>query len=147
MTARFGSISITNVRSITGTITVPLGAPVVLIQGPNGAGKTSILSAIELALTGEVLDMRRTDPNYSMHLLHRGATEGRIILNADGLGPTASLAEMKITATGPQGRPLLDQTDGRFFSERCYLAQSTLGRLLEIYHTRTRGRTRRSPGS
>jgi exonuclease SbcC len=31
------------------------------------------------------------------------------------------------------GKPYLDVRDRKFFSERCYLAQSMLGRLLEIY--------------
>jgi DNA repair protein SbcC/Rad50 len=47
------SITVTDFRSIRGTITVPLDAPVVLIHGPNGVGKTGILSAMELAITGE----------------------------------------------------------------------------------------------
>jgi exonuclease SbcC len=54
MTPFLKSITITNFRSIKGTINIPLDAPVVLIHGQNGTGKTSILSAIELALTREV---------------------------------------------------------------------------------------------
>jgi exonuclease SbcC len=47
------AITISNFRSIRGSVTVPLDAPVVLIHGLNGAGKTSVLAAIELALTGQ----------------------------------------------------------------------------------------------
>ena len=53
------SVTLTNFRSIRGTITVPLDAPIVLVHGQNGAGKTSLLSGIELALTGQVLSLSR----------------------------------------------------------------------------------------
>ena len=48
MTPFLKSITVTNFRSIKGSVTVPLDAPVVLIHGQNGTGKTSLLSAIEL---------------------------------------------------------------------------------------------------
>lgn len=137
MTATLDSVAISNFRSISGSVTVPLGAPIVLIQGSNGAGKTSILSAIELALTGDVPDMRRSDPTYQLHLLHRGTIDGQVILRSTGLSsasPTdVSSINVNIIAGGSDPRQLLNETEARFFSERCYLAQSTLGRLLEIY--------------
>jgi predicted ATP-binding protein involved in virulence len=71
MSPSLSSVSISNFRSINGTITVPLNAPVILVHGPNGAGKTSVLSANELALTGEIVAMQRTDANYRSHLIHR----------------------------------------------------------------------------
>ena len=52
MTPPLDSIKVTNFRSIGGTVRIPLDAPVVLIYGPNGMGKTSVMSAIELAMTG-----------------------------------------------------------------------------------------------
>jgi len=132
---RLESVTITDFRSIKGTVTLPLGAPVVLIHGANGTGKTSIFSAIELALTGEVLSLRRSDPNYFLHLPHRDSTEARIALAMSGVGlaDAPSPTSMRVTATGPLNVPLFDSTRARFFAERCYLAQSTLGRLLEIY--------------
>jgi exonuclease SbcC len=57
-------LEITNFRSIKGTIQAPLDAKVVLVHGENGAGKTSLLSAIELALTGRVISLQRADPQY-----------------------------------------------------------------------------------
>lgn len=134
MSPLLNSISISDFRSINGTVTVPLNAPVVLVHGPNGAGKTSILSAIELALTGEILAMQRTDANYQSHLIHRGADQSRILL--DGINVTASsnLPHQNIIKPGSiNGGALLSGDVRRFFSERCYLAQATLGRLLEIY--------------
>lgn len=85
MVPALNSISITDFRSIRGTVTVPLGSPVVLIHGPNGSGKTSVLSALELALTGDILAMRRTEPAYATHLVHHGRDSSRIeVRTADG---------------------------------------------------------------
>jgi exonuclease SbcC len=54
---------------------VPLDAPVVLIHGPNGAGKTSILSAIELALTGAIPSLGRVEPDYATLFIKRRARD------------------------------------------------------------------------
>jgi DNA repair protein SbcC/Rad50 len=133
MSPRLQSISISDFRSVRGPVTVPLDAPVVLIHGPNGVGKTSVLSAIELGLTGQVPSMARVDPDYVTYLPHRDATTARISLSASGFDPERRAAELLITREGIQNTPLLTRDLSRFFSERCYLAQSTLGRLLEIY--------------
>lgn len=134
MNPLLSSISISNFRSINGTVTVPLNAPVVLVHGPNGAGKTSVLSAIELALTGEILAMQRTDANYQSHLIHRGAAQSRILLDGVDLAVASNLPHQNIIKPGSiDGGALLSGDVRRFFSERCYLAQATLGRLLEIY--------------
>jgi exonuclease SbcC len=133
MSPSLSSVSISNFRSINGTITVPLNAPVILVHGPNGAGKTSVLSAIELALTGEILDMQRADVNYRSHLIHWGAENSRIILDADLATSSTMPHENIIRTDGIHGGALLSGEVGRFFSERCYLAQATLSRLLEIY--------------
>jgi hypothetical protein len=50
-------------------------------------------------------------------------------------------AELLVTREAVRNAPLLDKDAARFFSERCYLSQSTLGRLLEIYELQD---TRRS---
>ena len=134
MMLQLNSISVTDFRSLKGTITVPLDAPVVLIHGPNGAGKTSVLSALELVLTGEVLDLRRTDPGYRAHLRNRDAEYGKIVLTGTGVGATEEqIHELTLTNGAISGTSALIGDVGRFFSERCYLAQATLGRLLEIY--------------
>lgn len=128
------SISISNFRTIGDTVTIPLDAPVVLIHGPNGAGKTSVLSALELALTGSVESMRRTEPEYLSHLVHRGAESSDISLKARGVDGRSTTEWMFGVRPGEViGQPVLDIESARFFGERCYLAQSVLGRLLEIY--------------
>ena len=66
------SISIFDFRCLEGTTEIPLDAPIVLIHGPNGTGKTSVLSAMELALTGEIVSMRRHSDRYTAHLPTHG---------------------------------------------------------------------------
>ena len=121
------TVTISNFRSIRDTIVIPLDAPVVLLHGVNGAGKTSVLSALELALTGEVAELRRTDRE---HLVHWGAEAAAVeLMTADGT------VGYHIGRSGLEGSPLLGPDDARFFTERCYLAQRTLGQLLEIYES------------
>src|SRR5207253_103398 len=68
------------------------------------------------------------------HLIYRGADHSRIILDgADLTTSTMTPHENIIRPDGIDGGALLSGDVRRFFSERCYLAQSTLGRLLEIY--------------
>ena len=140
MSPQLNAISVTDFRSLRGTVTIPLDAPVVLIHGPNGAGKTSVLSALEFALTGEILAMRRTDPNYQAHLKNRDAEDTRIVLTGSGLrNGDSELHELTLKNGKMAGNPVLAGAQSHFFSERCYLAQATLGRLLEIYQHATLG--------
>lgn len=133
MTPRLKSVSITDFRSIRGSITVPLDSPVVLIHGNNGAGKTSVLSAIELGLTGQVASLSGLDRGFDSHLVHKEAEEGRISVTVEGLDCREQSVAIQVTNRKISGPGLLPQSLARFYSERCYLAQSTLGRLLEIY--------------
>ena len=65
-------LHISDFRRLDGHREYPLDAPVVLIHGPNGSGKTSILSALELSLTGEIRSLRRHDERYTAHLPFHG---------------------------------------------------------------------------
>ncbi len=135
MTApRLKSIAIENFRSIQGDINVSLDAPVVLIHGQNGAGKTSLLSAIELALTGAIPSLERAEPDYLQYLPHKKAKsgKGRIEIEVAGLDEKTQAA-VEVTKSALTKTHFLTSPAGRFFSERCYLAQSTLTRLLELY--------------
>ena len=69
------TIAITDFRSIGTTLAVPLTAPIVLMHGTNGAGKSTVMSALELALTGHVAGV---DEAEREHLVHRGAEGGRM---------------------------------------------------------------------
>jgi exonuclease SbcC len=139
MDARLDNLLITNVRSIRGTVAVPLNAPVVLLHGSNGMGKTSILSALELALTGDIAHLRRVDKEYERHLLHRGAQEGSVSLTVTGDPFPRQQAEITLTINedGASAGSLLDGENAKFFAERCYLPQATLNRLLELYQDAT----------
>ncbi len=136
MTPWLKSLEISNFRSIHGGLKIPLEGSIVLIHGPNATGKTSVLSAIELALTGRLAALARTEPDYEGHLLHRGAQGGFVKLSVNGSEAEPRLlepADIALTPSGFSGRPLLDGNLRSHFTERCYLPQQSLGRLLELY--------------
>tara|TARA_R110001606_G_scaffold241078_1_gene389085 strand:- start:13021 stop:15468 length:2448 start_codon:yes stop_codon:yes gene_type:complete len=134
---RLKELDVTNFRSIRGHVHAPLDANVVLIHGENGAGKTSLLSAIELALTGGVESLRRADPGYAKELLHRSASEGSPqegnvtvkTIEADG----ERTYQAALNTTGAHSIEKLSVELAGFFGERSYLPQSLLGQLLQIY--------------
>ena len=67
MAHRLESVSITDFRSIGGTVTVPLDAQMVLLYRPNGTRKKMVLSAMELARTGSDDAMTHVDGNLLQH--------------------------------------------------------------------------------
>jgi exonuclease SbcC len=113
---------------------MPLDASVVLVHGANGAGKTTLLSAIELALTGEIQALRDAEAGYVQHLpnVDGGICSVRLELNKGTDGQPAT-SEFRISEGGLSGTPLLEPAQRRFFAERGFLAQSSLGRLLDLY--------------
>ena len=133
MSYRINSLTVRDFRSIRGDVTVPMNAPVVLIHGNNGAGKTSLLSGMELALTGQLASLDRIDSNLSRHLVNKGREQAYVAASVYAADSAMLSGEFKVDSFGRKGNALLDQQLARHFSERCYLAQSTLGRLLEIY--------------
>ncbi|WP_156418554.1 AAA family ATPase, partial [Aureimonas sp. D3] len=124
-------LDVTNFRSIRGHVHAPLDAQVVLVHGENGAGKTSLLSAIELALTGGVQFLRRADPKYAAQLMHRSAQEGGVSLTT--ADTASSWYGATVTAEGIGRASSLAASEAAFFSERSYLPQALLGQLLQIY--------------
>ncbi len=130
---RLKSLSIKDFRSIDGNVDVSLDAEIVLIHGPNGSGKTSILSAIELALTGAIPSLSRAEPEYELYLPHKDRPYGEVRLEMEDDQGLVRTGQMRVTTAGVEGTPLLSAEEAEWFSERSYLAQSTLGRLLEIY--------------
>lgn len=127
---RLRSLMIRDFRSIRGTLQLPLDANVVLIHGENGAGKTSVLSAIELGLTGGVVALERADGAYTRELTNKDADSAQVELTTVDLqGPFGGT----ISKTGQLELKTLPARLSNFFSERCYLPQSLLGQLLQIY--------------
>jgi exonuclease SbcC len=132
---RLKTLVIENFRSLRGKVVVPLDAQVVLVHGSNGMGKTSVLSAIELALTGRIAHLASDGDGYQNYLTTLETDGGTIELTTTGaykpganVGGSLAFSDIKFEPAA-----LLDTADSRFFSERCYLPQATLGRLLEIY--------------
>lgn len=125
------SLDITNFRSIRGHVHAPLDAKVVLVHGENGAGKTSLLSALELALTGQVQSLLRADPSYQRQLLHRSAVDGSVVVRT--LHGSEQTFSATLAPTGATSANALSEPLAAFFRERAFLPQSLLGQLLQIY--------------
>lgn len=131
------TLSISDFRRLEGRRVLALDAPVVLIHGPNGAGKTSILSALELALTGDIRSMRRQTPRYTAHLPFHGQEFATVrVTVADELATRAEPSTMTVGGSRIEGAPALDSDAAQFYAERCYLDQVSLGQLLELYQYR-----------
>ncbi len=132
------SITISDFRRLDGTRTLPLDAPIVLIHGSNGAGKTSVLSALELGLTGQIRSLQRQDPRYTAHLPTLGQDFATVRVEADPSFTGNQGLAAPLTAGGSriEGNPALTPEAANFYGERCYLDQASLGRLLELYQHR-----------
>jgi DNA repair protein SbcC/Rad50 len=130
------SISISDFRRLDGRRTIPLDAPIVLLHGPNGSGKTSVLSAIELALTGEIRSMRRHDPRYTAYLPSHGHSFATLRAELSEPWARPDTRPMTVGGDSVDGPPALNPAAAQFFAERCFLDQASLGRLLEIYQHR-----------
>lgn len=140
---RLKNLVVENFRSLRGKVVIPLDAQVVLIHGTNGMGKTSVLSALELGLTGKIAHLAAEGPKYQSYLTTLDSGGGSITLTTtapfdEGAATAGTLAFSDNTFLP---KPLLDTDNARFFSERCYLPQATLGRLLEIYDNQKTGTT------
>lgn len=131
------SIFVSDFRRLEGHRTLPLDAPVVLVHGPNGAGKTSVLSALELALTGDIRSMRRHDPRYTAHLPFHGQEFATLRVEvAEELAANDEPVTMTVAGSRVDGAPALTREAAQFYTERCYLDQVSLGQLLELYQYR-----------
>jgi exonuclease SbcC len=135
MPDRLNTLVVENFRSIRGKVVIPLDAHVVLIHATNGMGKTSVLSALELGLTGRIAHLER-DGEYKRYITNLDSGGGSIELTLSGAerGAERAPGEIFFSDSSFDARPILNDHDARFFAERCYLPQATLGRLLELYN-------------
>lgn len=133
MKPRLKSLSIQNFRSIRGSVVIPLDAQVVLVHGTNGMGKTSLMSAIELGLTGSIAHLD-DQSKYRDFLTHIDTEGGSIQLAVEGMnGRSTGAGNVSFAPGSFEAMAALNAADANFFSERCYLPQAVLGRLLDIY--------------
>ena len=135
MQARLKTLVIENFRSLRGTVVIPLDAQVVLIHGTNGMGKTSVLSALELALTGRIKHLADAGKGYQSFLTTLDTPGGSIQLTTTAPYSQGARTHgaLEFSGSALKPTPLLNANDAKFFAERCYLPQATLGRLLELY--------------
>lgn len=130
-------LTLSDFRRIEGTRELPFDAPVVLIHGPNGTGKTSVLSALELALTGNIRSMERQSDRYRAHLPFFGQSYATVRADvADYLQAGTPGAPLTVNGARLEGTPAFSDVAAKFYAERCYLDQSSLGRLLDLYQAR-----------
>lgn len=133
MNARLKSLSVENFRPLRGSVVIPLDAQVVLVHGTNGMGKTSVMSAIELGLTGAIAHLN-DQSKYHDFLTHIETKGGSIQLALEGMeGRSIGTGQATFAPDAFNATPALNDADARFFAERCYLPQAVLGRLLDIY--------------
>lgn len=139
MTPRIASLTATDFRSLRGSVTIPMDSPVVLIHGRNGTGKTSLLTAMELGLTGNLASLSRLDSQPLEHLVNKEAVSKKasVSIRIHGLDVEFPVGHFDIQGSKFTGNAALDPILTRHFSERCYLAQSTLSRLLEFYEDKS----------
>lgn len=131
------ALSIADFRRLEGHRSLPFDAPVVLLHGPNGTGKTSVLSALELALTGAVRSMKRQDPRYTAHLPTHGQDFATVRAEvAPELASGEPPRNLTVGGSRIEGNPALVPAAAQFYAERCYLDQVSLGQLLELYQYR-----------
>ena len=88
-------------------------------------------------MTGKVRSIRRRDEHYTKHLPHHGSPYAAIrIESADEDGGTRPAHQVTIDGAGVEGAHALGPRRAQFYSERSYLDQESLGRLLDLYqHT------------
>lgn len=128
---------VSDFRRIEGTRELPFDAPVVLIHGPNGTGKTSVLSALELALTGSIRSMERQSDRYRAHLPFFGQSYATVRADvAEYLQAGTPGIPLTVNGARLEGTPAFSDAAAKFYAERCYLDQASLGRLLDLYQAR-----------
>lgn len=130
MIRRLRNLWIKDFRPFAGPVDVPLDGDVVLVHGDNAAGKSSLLWAIEYALTGTVADLAELDDDYPRSLTHVHSSEDAAVRLEATL---QNGREATFRAGDAKGRTHLEGDAARHFSQRCFLSQYRLSRLIDLY--------------
>lgn len=131
------SPTVSDFRCIEGTRVLPFDAPVVLIHGSNGTQRRALRSHLgicpygqraEYGASGRPLHLAPTVPRAGVR--HSSSRRRRV--------PTSRNARAPLTVGGTRidGPIALTEEAAKFYTERCYLDQASLGRLLEFYQAR-----------
>jgi exonuclease SbcC len=129
------SIKLEGFRSYSGTRDVPLDSEIVLLHGPNGSGKTSFLSGLEAAISGKVQDLAKFESDYPRSLVHVGSQSANVsvtYVNEQGQTCESSLSIQNgnVELSSP-----FSTEERNSYTNRCYLSQAKLSRILDIYET------------
>jgi exonuclease SbcC len=131
MVTRIKSLIVENFRLLRGVHKFDFDADVILVHGNNGTGKSSLLYAIEFALTGGVHDLKAFSGDYPRCLQSVGtsSTEVTIVVEDNGKSIVSS-AKIGLEKISHSKAAIKDVNS---FTERCFLSQCKLSRLLDVY--------------
>ena len=142
MIRRLTAMSLQDFRLFRGEHRIALDGDVVLIYGANGSGKSSLLSAIEFGLTGSVSDLLRYGKDFPRCLRNvhaEGSAEVRVTFESTDATIISTTSVVSDSDNLERSSQNLDEASRQFFSERCYLSQVRLGRLLDMYQAVEKG--------
>lgn len=133
---RLSELTLSGFRVFRDKQTVPLDANVVLVHGANGSGKSSLLHGIELCLTGHVAELEAYPNSYPDCLQHFSASKNAFC-SLKYLDTNEAIKERIVTlhkSLAPKSSgDSMARSDVKHFLDRCYLSQSRLAKLLEVY--------------
>jgi exonuclease SbcC len=125
-------IQLENFRQYAGRVSVDLDGDFVLVYAPNGYGKTSLLSAIELAVTGDVQDLKKYSSDYPACLNHQPASgDASVRLTLSPSGRESVTAAVSVGRGGIRADASVSSEWAERFNQRSYLSQERLRWLLE----------------
>lgn len=108
MSRRISTLTLDGFRGFRAQRTIDLDADLIVLIGPNGSGKTSVVEALELAVTGRVLN--RVEPSGEK----AGApqVDGSHLVN-QGQGRSAAEVALQLASESAPLSVTLDATDDR----------------------------------
>ena len=121
-------------RSLRGENGIETDAEIVLVFGENGAGKTSLLSAIEMALTGKIRSWWALPEAERGALVADGASEAsaRVAVARYRTKPNRAEANVRIDIAGKvSGASMLSGRAADTFSESALLEQGQISRIID----------------